>query len=82
MSDLLRRRVEDEKMVKTRKCPVCMWDISIPKNSTIGDLLICKSCGAQYELQSSMPLRLRPLNFYDECEVYEGFELNDGYDIF
>jgi hypothetical protein len=59
-----------------------MWDISIPKNSAMGDLLTCKSCGAQYELRSVMPLRLRPLNFYDACEVYEDFELNDGSDIF
>lgn len=68
--------------MKARKCPVCGWDIRIPKNSDPGDLLTCKSCGAQYELRSVTPLRLRPLNFYDAREMYEGFELNDGFDNF
>lgn len=52
------------------ECPLCTWEIRLPRNARVGDLILCKGCGGEYELHSLCPLRLQPLNFYNGLDEY------------
>ncbi|MCF8055802.1 MAG: hypothetical protein K9K37_04070 [Desulfocapsa sp.] len=67
--------------MKSRMCPFCMWEVKVTHRDEPGDLVICKGCGAEYELRSVNPTRLRPLNFYNGYGEYNRIE-SDGEDEF
>ena len=58
-----------------------MWVIKITHHDEPGDLILCKGCGAEYELRSLHPARLRPLNFFNGLDEYEDVEYESEMDI-
>ena len=59
-----------KKMLTNHECPLCAWEIRITPNAKPGDLILCKGCSAEYELHSTHPPRLQPINFYDGFDEY------------
>ena len=47
--------------MKKTKCPDCKNEITIPKNTDIGEIIECKNCGAEMELLSLKSLKLEIL---------------------
>lgn len=72
------KRSENNAVLKIRKrrittdyeCPLCTWEIRITHNTKPGDMILCKGCGAEYELHSINPIRLQPINFYNGFDEY------------
>lgn len=56
--------------MKNRKCQICAGDIKISVENDPGDMVFCMVCEREYELLSLNPLRLRPLDYYEENPVY------------
>lgn len=65
--------------MKIRKCTVCMREIMVSSDNQPGDILYCEGCDQGYELLSVKPIRLTPLDFYEDYEDYEYEEHNSSY---
>ncbi|MBI4812563.1 lysine biosynthesis protein LysW [Candidatus Falkowbacteria bacterium] len=48
-------------LMQTAKCPACGSDCVVEEDSYENDLIDCANCGAQSEIASLHPLRLRKL---------------------
>ncbi len=59
-----------------------MGQITISHNDEPGDIIFCKVCGGEYELYSTNPIRLRPLIYFTEHDLYDGLEFNEDFDSF
>ncbi len=63
--------------MKSRKCPFCAGNIKVSVENDPGDMVFCVICEREYELLSLNPLRLRPLDYYEEASAYGRFEENE-----
>ncbi|GHV46362.1 hypothetical protein FACS1894204_07810 [Synergistales bacterium] len=40
------------------RCPLCDGEVRVPVGATVGDLVSCIDCGAEFEVASKDPLAL------------------------
>jgi len=66
------RTKRKRRMISNSACPICTWEIRVPRNARLGDVILCKGCGGEYEMHSLHPLRLHPINFYNGSDEYPG----------
>ena len=52
--------------MKTKKCPTCGGKIKIYYDHEMGDEVYCEDCERELQLISLSPLRLEPLEQYDD----------------
>lgn len=52
--------------MKTKKCPTCGGKIKIYYDHGTGDEVYCEDCEREFLLVSMIPLRLEPLEQYDD----------------
>ena len=41
------------------KCPDCKEEVSVPEDTEVGEILECQNCGAEMEVVSLEPLKVR-----------------------
>jgi lysine biosynthesis protein LysW len=52
--------------MRTKRCPSCSGEIRIYHDNEPGDEVFCDDCEREYSLISLSPIRLTPLEIYDD----------------
>lgn len=56
--------------MKSKPCPTCGGKIRIYYDNEIGDEVYCEDCEREFVLTSFNPIRLEPIEAYEEYDDY------------